>query len=620
MAENNRKHQNSDDGDKLINRLEESLHQIELDEIMKGLSKDALEDYGFIGEKDIDINRKLFTETTEREKLSFKEGVEYKRLHDSEEFLSLTIDSLLLVRDVEKGTLIATREADETIPFHAGDNVEKVTDDEGEKYIAGVKGKVVIVKDTIYVFPSDIDCTISIKLDTDKMHAYMDCEAGYNDGKQLSGSLVVDGMKKKGILHGLLKDNIEKAITEAEELMIKQQDVLVAEGTPPIQGADGTIEYEFEIEPEKQTFKILDDGRIDYKGAANIATAKKDQLLATIKDAGYGVNGINVLGDGIPAEKGKDSHLTAGQGVRASEDGKSFYAENKGCIMLNPPVIEILDLYQVKGDVDYSTGSINFNGNVIINGTIREGFEVKADGDIIIQNSVESARIIAGRDVRISGGILGQGKGLVSAGRDVYVEYVQNGRIEAQGTVYINDFSVNSYIFCNHMDMLKKHGSVVGGEVYAQRGIDILNLGSQSGTKTYVTAGNDSLVRSKIKKLDQALEFCKGNIKKIDATLKPIIKLLHDDPQNPKNKMPIIKKTIQKRKELHTQQRIMEAKRKHLYAKLEIEGICFIKVKQTCHGDVFITIKKLKAATTQQRENILFYEDPKESKIKIGPY
>ncbi len=620
MAENNRKHQNSDDGDKLINRLEESLNQIELDEIMKGLSTEELEERGFIGNKDIDINRKVFTETTEREKLSFKEGIEHERLHDSEEFSSLTIDSLLLVRDVEQGTLIATREADETIPFHAGENVEKVTDDEGEKYIAEVKGKVIIIKDTMFVFPSDIDCKIAIKINEEKMHAYMDCEAGYNDGRLLSLDLVVYEMNQMGILHGFLKDNIEKAIIEAEELMIPQHDVLVAEGTLPIQGADGTVAYEFEIDPEKQTFKILDDGRIDYKGAANIATAKKDQLLATIKDAGYGVNGINVVGDVIAAEKGKEAHLTAGLGVRGAEDGKSFSAENKGCIMLNPPVIEILDLYQVKGDVDYSTGSINFTGNVIINGTVREGFEVKADGDIVIQNCVESARLIAGRDVRISGGILGQGKGLVSAGRDVYVEYVQNGRIEAQGTVYINDFSVNSYIFCNFLDMLKKHGSVVGGEVYAQRGIDILNLGSPSGTKTYVTAGTDFLVRRKIKELDQALEFCDGNVKKIDVSLKPIIKLLQDDPKNPKYKTPIIQKTIKKRKELQIQQRIMEAKRKHLYDKLEIEGVCFIKVKQTCHGDVFITIKKLKYATTQKRENILFYEDQKEGKIKVGAY
>ncbi len=620
MPDKKRESPLNDDSEKLLNRLEENLNQIELDEIRKGLSREELEERGFIGEKDIDIHRKVFSETTEREKLSFKEGIEYKRLQDSENFESLTINSLLLIRDVEQGALIATREVDETIPFHAGENVKKVVDNEGEKYIAEVRGKAIIIKDTMYVFPSDIDCEISIRVSKSKMQAYMDCTAGYNDGKQLSVERVIDEMSKMGIHHGILKDAISNAITVANELMTPQRDVLVAEGTPPIQGADGTITYGFEIDSDTKTFKIMDDGRIDYKGACNIAIAKKDQFLATINDPGYGVDGLTVLGEVIPAEKGREAHLTDGQGVRVSDDGKSFYADSKGCIMLNPPLIEILDLYHVKGDVDYSTGSINFNGNVIINGTVREGFEVKADGDIIIENCVESARIIAGRDVRISGGILGQTKGLVSAGRDVYVEYVQNGRIEAQGTVYINDFSVNSYIFCNHLNMQKKHGSIVGGEVYAQRGIDVLNLGSPSGTKTYVTAGTDFLVRRKIKELDEALEFCEGNIAKIDATLKPLLKLLHADPKRIKHKTPIIKKTIQKRRELEIQQRKMAAKRTHLREKLEIEGICFIKVKQTCYSDVYIIIKKLKTTTNRKRENIVFYEDPKEAVIKTGAY
>lgn len=604
----------------LLKRLKDNLDQIEIDEIMKGMTKKELEDMGFVGDKEINIDRTVFTETTEREKLSFKEGIEFERLPDHTQFESLDIDSLMLIKDVMSGTVIATREPDETIPFNAGNNVKKEESERGEKYTAELKGKVVIIKDTMHIFPSDIDCNIEVRIAHDKMTVNMDCEAGYGDGKHLTTEVVMEEINKQGIVHGIQMGNIKKAIADAEKLSVPQKNIVIAEGTPHISGMDSAIEYHFNKEEEKQTFKILPDGRIDYKGSANITIAKKGELLAEIKGAGTGINGVDVVGEVLLADKGKQAHLVAGNGVKVSDDGQSFYADIKGCVVLNYPVLEVLELYEVQGDVDYSTGSIDFSGNVIINGTVHEGFEVKADGDIIIQNCVESARIIAGRDVRISGGILGHGKGVISAGRDVYAEYAQNGKIEAQGTVYLNDFAVNSTISCNYLNMLKKHGSVVGGEIIAQRGIDIINLGSQSGTKTYVSAGTDFLVRTKIKELDDAIKFFNENLKKIDNTLKPILKRMKSDPNNQKYNNALVKSTIDKRKELASTLRIMEAKKKHLQEQLEIEGVCFVKVKHTCFGDVHITIKDLKFNNAYKRENVRFYEDRKEGEVKTGAY
>ena len=87
--------------------------------------------------------------------------------------------------------------------------------------------------------------------------------------------------------------------------------------------------------------------------------------------------------------------------------------------MLNGTIIEVVNTYVVNGDVDYSTGNIQFNGNVVINGTVPDGFEVKAEGDIVVMKIAESARLEAGRDIIIKGGVQGKGKGLVSAGRDI---------------------------------------------------------------------------------------------------------------------------------------------------------------------------------------------------------
>jgi len=157
--------------------------------------------------------------------------------------------------------------------------------------------------------------------------------------------------------------------------------------------------------------------------------------------------------------------LTAGNGVRKTENGKEFFAEVNGSIMLNRTIIEVVNTYVVNGDVDYSTGNIQFNGNVVINGTVPDGFEVKADGDIVVMKIVESARLEAGRDIIIKGGVQGKGKGLVSAGRDVRVGYAQNARMEAEGNIYIDNFAINSYLFTSKCLIMKnKKGAVIGGK------------------------------------------------------------------------------------------------------------------------------------------------------------
>ncbi len=606
--------------DPKMDRLEEELEKMEIDEMMLGFTQEELEEKGILGDKQIEIKRKRFSETTEKEKLTIRPGIEYKRLPDNARFAALTIESLLLVKDVEPATCIATRGPNETVPFHAGNNVHKEENEAGEIYTAEVKGKVVIIKDTMHVFSSDIDCTLDLCVNGNKMKVYMDCTPEHGNGEELTLNLVLGRLAREKVVHGINKDVIEKNIAEAKTQGIPLKDVIVAEGTPPIPGDNATVEYNFDMSGEKHSFTIQADGKVDYKGSANILTAKKDQLLATIRDAQRGIDGVNVLGETVASDVGKNTKLIAGRGVRADEEGKQFFAESSGYIVLNFPLIEVLELYEVSGDVDYSTGSIDFKGNVLVHGNVREGFEVKAEGDVIIMKCVESAKVEAGRDVRIAGGIIGQGKGLVSAGRDVYAEYVQNGRIEAQANVYLNDFSVNSYVFCNYLNMQQKHGSVVGGEVYAQRGIDVLNIGSASGTKTYVHIGIDFLVKRKIGEIDKTIEFYEGMQKKIDGVLKPILAKLSKPEEAAKVNKSVIKKTMGKRKQIVDSLKVMQSKKSQLESQLEVEGICFTKVKAICFSDVFITIKNLKVTNIKKRQNIRFYEDEQAGEIKTGAY
>jgi uncharacterized protein len=605
----------------LLERLEQQLEDIETAEIMNDMTRESLEEKGFLGNKPIEIARSSQKTGTEKEHLMMAEGVEFTRLADSDDYSSLTIESLMHLKDVKKGQLIATRNTDERSAFGPGDNVIKNVNGPVEYYGAGKNGFVVIYKNALHIFPSDADCLIRITVTADKMSALMDCAPGHGDGKQLNENGVNAELHRLGITYGIDEHSIAEAVNNANSRMERQENIRIAKALPPMQGQAGKVEFTFSIDQQGFDFHILPDGKIDYKKSSNILMAQKGMLLARIIDPLEGVSGINVFGEKVNAETGRPAFCTAGNGVVKSGDGKEFYADINGSIILNGTIIEVVNTYVVNGDVDFSTGNIQFNGNVVINGSIPDGFEVKADGDIVVLKIVESARLEAGRDIIIKGGVQGKGKGLISAGRDLRVEYAQNARLEAEGNIYIDNFAINSYISTTkYLIMQNKKGAVIGGEVFAQRGVDVKMLGSETGVKTIVDAGNDYLVMKRLSEIDRTIDFCRKNIRKIEEILRPLSNKIKTGEGLPASMKSIVVKAMEKKRSLERQQEIMIAKRSDLYRQSQEKDACYIKVSQICFPDVMIKIKEYKKGITAVRENVRFYEDRKSGEIAAGAY
>jgi hypothetical protein len=613
--------QNNTGPDDLLARLEKQLDEIDTAEILQDMTPESLKEKGFIGDKAVEIPSRFEKHETEKEHLVFEDNVEFERLQESSLIDDLSVESLLYLDDVENGQLIATRDADESAPMVVGINVARKEKDDKELYCALVRGKVVMIKNVLHVVASDRDCTLSVRIDPQEMNVFLDCEPGFGRGRSLSVGAVRDIMNVQGIRFGIDENRIAQVIGDAEASKKAQKDVCIASGRPPVPGANGSVEYLFSNDNQGADFKILADGRIDYHHSQNIVMAKKDQMLARLIAPTQGRAGVNVLGKEVPAISGAPAVLAAGEGVRAEKGATEFYATINGSIIVNGSVIEVVNTYVVDGDVDFSTGNIQFNGNVLINGNVPDGFEVKAEGDIIVAKIVESARLEAGRDIVIKGGVQGKGRGLISAGRDIKVGYAQNARLEAQGNVYIGNFAINSYVFTSkNLVMLEKRGSVIGGEVFAQRGIDVRVLGSENGVKTSAEAGTNYLILRRISELDTALEFCERNVLKIDDSLKTFYSRMKSGQPLSDGTKQVIAKTLQKKKDLEQRRAIMFAKRTDLFEQSRERDACFVKVKQTCFSDVTVKIKEYKMVVSKERNNVRFFEDRKSETIAVGAY
>jgi uncharacterized protein len=607
--------------DKLFEYLERQLEGIETDEYLHGMTGQDLAEKGLTATQRPAPERRRVRETTEPERLGFEEGVDYARLPGGTDADSVPDAELDGLGAVAAGALMATRRVGAGTRLRVGANVRKEIDESTERYFAVVNGYAVLAGDAFLVVPADADCRVGITVSADSMTAVMACSRGKGRGRMLSVASVHAALLSMGVTHGIDQVAIEKALNDANRSGNAVSDTMVAAGTPPIRGADGVAEYAFSDEPKECDFKILPDGRVDYRSTCNISMAAQGQTLATLRDPTQGTPGRDVRGRVVAAENGKPASLAAGEGVTVSPDGKTFEAAVNGAILLNGSVVEVVNTYVVNGDIDFSTGNIDFDGTVVINGAVLDGFEVKASGDIVIAKNVESARVEAGRDVLVRGGVQGKGKGLVAAGRDIHVGYAQSARLEAQGSIHVDNFAINSYLFTSrNLYLTRNKGAIIGGETYAQKGIDARALGSENGVKTYVTVGADFLVLRKIAEIDRAIVFLTDSRDKIDGSLKATARMLESGKTLPEDKRALVQRVMDKRAELDQRLKVMAARRADLHEQSMERATCFVKASGECYPDVYLKIRDQATVVKVKRQAVKFYEDRDTGEIAVGAY
>jgi uncharacterized protein len=308
-----------------------------------------------------------------------------------------------------------------------------------------------------------------------------------------------------------------------------------------------------------------------------------------------------------------------GENVRKDDTGKKYYADRAGMISFHDKVLSVFPVYQVDGDVDLKCGNIVFNGSVTILGNVRSGFEVKAAGDIFIAGSTEAAIIEAGRDIRINGAIVGGGKTMIKAGRNIFAGHVQNAQLEAQGDVTIVRSAMHSTIYTTGKLMLHDmDGSIIGGTINAMRGLEVMSIGSPVGTHTEVIVGSDFLIQKKKNELQQIAEFYAMNISKIDTVLRPLMDIIKKGIPLGAEKKRRLSTIVDKRKTTDKQLRLIKFRINELSAVDPMAANVSIIAQKNLYPDVTLKIATAVHITTEEMRTVkcVLSSDKKRIEIK----
>lgn len=254
--------------------------------------------------------------------------------------------------------------------------------------------------------------------------------------------------------------------------------------------------------------KMMGKDRVDFRELGNIVNVAAGSLLLKKIPATAGVPGQNVLGEEIVPKPGKDVAIKCGPGVELSEDGLNVTATIDGKFVMADGKPAVYAEHVVASDVDMTVGNIAFCGTRLeITGEVLPGFKIKCKGDVVVGKGVNNAQILAGGNIKISGGLIGLDAEIRAKG-NITIDFCENfGEIEARGSLTVNNFVVQGRVKTGgNMTVLQGKGVVIGGKYILGGSLHVKELGSEAEVVTEVIVG----LRPELEKRKRQIEAAKA--------------------------------------------------------------------------------------------------------------
>jgi uncharacterized protein (DUF342 family) len=321
------------------------------------------------------------------------------------------------------------------------------------------------------------------------------------------------------IVHGL-KSNVLKMVADNPKAFFSQE-LLIAEGTAPVEGENGYIKTLFDLDNSEIKPLELEDGKVDFKEVKTIHNIRKGQLIAQRVLATEGLQGRAVTGEVLFPKAGKDVKFKIGKNVVMDQDQLNLYAAIDGMVTKTErDKLNVFPIFEVTGDVDFNIGNIDFVGNVVIRGNVLSGFKIKAAGDIRVSGGIEGAELEAAGSIEISAGILGHNKGTVRAGKNVKCSFIQDATVEAGEAVIVSQSIMHSNIRAGKTVTCKgTKGLIVGGIVQAGDRVVVRTVGNSMSTNTTIEVGVLPELRNEMIALRGQLRGISESLEKSDKAL-----------------------------------------------------------------------------------------------------
>lgn len=443
--------------------------------------------------------------------------------------------------------------------------------------------------------------TIDIKISLDRMKATCRFFPGTKGANLINAKDILAALQQNGINYGVDQD----AVMDFLGKRCYCTDYVMAVGTPVVHGRDARIEYFFNTNPSMKP-KHNEDGSVDYRDLNMICHVGKGDLLAKLHPEDRGKPGKDITGREIPPRAVKTKRLEFGNHIRLAENATELYSEVTGHVSLVNDKVFVSDVYEVPADVDNSTGNIEYDGNVVIKGSVRGGFSVYAKGDIIIEGVVEDALIQSDKQVIIKCGIHGMQKGVVEAQGNVITKFIENAKVFSGGYIETGSIIGSDVSAAEDIIVAEQKGFISGGVIRAGGKVEAQNIGSPMGAITSIEVGIAPEKKEKYMLLQKEIASLNSNVTKITPILKSYSEVIKSGKQLDAKNLSYYKQLTQKLNQDQDEMKELEQEFHKLHQEMVASKHAKVIVKKDIHSGVTITISDISHVLKEKRSYCSF--------------
>ncbi|WP_019638052.1 DUF342 domain-containing protein [Paenibacillus fonticola] len=369
-------------------------------------------------------------------------------------------------------------------------------------------------------YMKDLAQILSVTMNDDKTVAYLQF-LKKDEEFTCTPDVLLHFLRGEGVKYGIQDDIVTRFSLHPKEYYFSKTPIAI--GIEPVQGKDGSIRYAVPMDDEDQHRKPAesDDGTVDFKDITRLNNVRKGQIIAELVPPVPGSPGTAITGEPIPCKEGKEARFKVGKNVVLNPEQTAMYAAIDGLVTrTDKGKLNVFPVYEINGDVDYSTGNIDFVGTVVIRGNVLTGFRVCASGDIRVNGGVEGAELIADGSIEITGGIIGYNKGLVKAAHHVKSSFIQDGNVQAGEDVIVTQSIMHSNVRAGR-DVICSgtKGLIVGGNIQAGERVTARIIGNPMSTTTSIEVGVLPELRNELLELRQQTKVQMENLDKTKKAL-----------------------------------------------------------------------------------------------------
>ena len=292
----------------------------------------------------------------------------------------------------------------------------------------------------------------------------------------------------------------EKEINTYSSPFIKK----ICQGNRPLEGSDAELKI---LVKENNTENVK-----DQKDIKHYIVVSKDEIIAEKIFKVDGINGCDIYGNIIEVKEGKDINLNINELIyeETLENKIQYKALTDGVLNIKNNSLHVTEALIIPGNVDYSTGNIEYKKDVYVEKDIKPGFRVNSGGNLIIKGSVEEGALLQiGGDLTVEGGVIGK-KTKVFAEGNAEVKFIQDAEVYISGKLIIKTSLIGGIIYAHKgLVVINRQGSrksqVFGGEYYTFYKMALPSVGSPYHI-TKLSCGFNPRIETLLETVEQTLK------------------------------------------------------------------------------------------------------------------